>query len=369
MTVIDPPLALLAELTHRCPLRCAYCANPLQLEPASNELGTDSWFRIFDEAAAIGILQVHFSGGEPTARRDLVPLVRHAATLGLYGNLITSGIAIGPGLLEGLAEAGLEHVQLSIQGADHETADRMAGRRGAQAEKRLFAEKVRAAGLALTLNVVLHRGNLDQLPAIIDLAESLQASRLELANTQYYGWALLNREALLPPVAQLEAASTIVAEARKRLCGRVLIDYVPADYFGGTAKACMGGWGRKFICVTPSGTVLPCHAAQTIRDLAFPSIKDSSLSDIWLKSEAFNRFRGTAWMPEPCRSCERREIDWGGCRCQALAVAGDSYAADPVCRDSPHRPEVDRLLQSTRAESLHYRGRLLSPAPQRRSLR
>jgi PqqA peptide cyclase len=334
-TRAEPPLALLAELTHRCPLRCPYCSNPLDLSRASAELDTAAWCRVFDEAAALGVLQVHFSGGEPLVRRDLVELVAHAAKAGLYVNLITSGIGLDARRLARLVEAGLEHVQLSLQDSDPAMGDRIAGLPGAQRAKREAAALACAAGLPLTVNAVVHRQNLERLEDMIDLAVSLGAERLEVAHVQYYGWALANRAALLPSREQLDRATATVEAARARLAGRLVIDYVVPDYYAHRPKACMGGWGRRFLNVTPAGKVLPCHAAETLPGLHFPTVAEASLSEIWYRSAAFERFRGTAWMPEPCRSCERREIDWGGCRCQAFALTGDAARTDPACALSP----------------------------------
>jgi PqqA peptide cyclase len=332
---IDPPLALLAELTHRCPLRCPYCSNPLELSRASAELDTETWKRVFTEAAELGVLQVHFSGGEPLVRRDLVELVRHASWLGLYGNLITSGVHLAADRLAALVDAGLEHVQLSFQDSDTVSGDRIAGLAGAQAAKRRVARLVREAGLPLTVNAVVHRQNLDNLGEIIEMAVALGADRLEVAHVQYYGWALRNRAALLPSRVQLETATATVEAARARLAGVMVIDYVVPDYYAHRPKACMGGWGRRFLNVSPAGKVLPCHAAETLTGLDFPSVAEASLSDIWYRSASFERFRGTDWMPQPCRSCERREIDWGGCRCQAFAFTGDAARTDPACALSP----------------------------------
>jgi PqqA peptide cyclase len=335
VTAVEPPLALLAELTHRCPLRCPYCSNPLDLSRASAELDTATWCRVFDEAAALGVLQVHFSGGEPLVRRDLVELVARAAKAGLYVNLITSGIGLDARRLARLVEAGLEHVQLSLQDADPAMGDRIAGLTGAQQAKREAAALVCAAGLPLTVNAVVHRQNLERLEDIVDLAVGLGAERLEVAHVQYYAWALANRAALLPSREQLDKATATVEAARARLAGRLVIDYVVPDYYAHRPKACMGGWGRRFLNVTPAGKVLPCHAAETLPDLHFPSVAEASLPEIWYHSAVFERFRGTSWMPEPCRSCERREIDWGGCRCQAFALTGDAARTDPACALSP----------------------------------
>jgi PqqA peptide cyclase len=341
----DPPLALLAELTHRCPLRCPYCSNPFELSRASAELDTATWKRVFTEAAEQGVLQVHFSGGEPLVRRDLTELVRHAAEAGLYGNLITSGINLDTARLKELVEAGLEHLQLSFQDADMASGDRIAGLAGSQAAKRRVARLVREVGLPLTVNAVVHRQNLDRLGEIIDMAVGLGADRLEVAHVQYYGWALRNRAALLPSRDQLDAATAAVESARARLAGVMVIDYVVPDYYAHRPKACMGGWGRRFLNISPAGKVLPCHAAETLPGFDFPSVTEASLANIWYHSPSFARFRGTDWMPEPCLSCDRREIDWGGCRCQAFALTGDPARTDPACALSP-----DHVLMSEATE-------------------
>jgi pyrroloquinoline quinone biosynthesis protein E len=332
---VEPPLALLAELTHRCPLRCPYCSNPLSLERGGAELDAAAWKRVLSEAAALGVLQVHFSGGEPLVRRDLIGLVGHAAQIGLYGNLITSGIGLDAARISALAEAGLEHVQLSLQDSEQVRGDRVAGLAGAQAQKHRAAQLVREAGLPLTINAVVHRQNLDRLSEIVELALALGADRLEIAHVQYYGWALPNRAALLPSRDQLDRATALVEAARVRLKGVLTIDYVVPDYYARRPKACMGGWARRFLNVTPAGNVLPCHAAETLQHLHFPNVAEASLAHIWYSDPVFARFRGTRWMPEPCRSCERREIDWGGCRCQAFALTGDDSRTDPACALAP----------------------------------
>ncbi|MGI4798361.1 MAG: pyrroloquinoline quinone biosynthesis protein PqqE [Janthinobacterium lividum] len=332
----EPPLALLAELTHRCPLACPYCANPLELERASAELETADWLRVLDEAAALGVLQVHFSGGEPCARRDLLELVKRAADRGLYSNLITSGVTLNQAEIDRLATAGLDHVQLSFQDAEAGSADRLGGLRGGHARKLALATMVHAAGLPLTVNFVVHRQNLERLPAMLALGETLGASRIEIAHVQYYGWGLVNRAALMPSLAQLEAATAVVEQARVTLHGRVTIDYVVPDYHATRPKACMGGWARRIINITPAGLALPCHAAETLPGFSFPSVRSQNLAAIWQEDPLFTRFRGTDWMPEPCQSCDRREIDWGGCRCQALALTGDAANTDPACALSPH---------------------------------
>jgi pyrroloquinoline quinone biosynthesis protein E len=361
-TPVTMPIGLLAELTHRCPLHCPYCSNPLELDRRSAELDTETWARVFDEAASMGVLHVHLSGGEPTARADIVDLTAHCARLGLYTNLITAGVGAALGKLDALADAGLDHVQLSIQAADAANAERIGGLPRAQAAKFAFAERVVALGLPLTLNAVIHRGNVHEVPAIIELAVAMGARRLEVAHTQYYGWAYVNRASLMPTRAQMDESIAVVESARERLKGQLVIDMVLPDYYSRFPKPCAGGWGRKTLNVTPSGKVLPCHAAETIPGLTFWSVRDASLADIWLKSPAFNAYRGTDWMPELCRSCERKEIDWGGCRCQALALAGDAAATDPACHKSPFHARMQELAraESESGESTPYRYRTMS---------
>ncbi len=331
---VRAPVGLLAELTHRCPLQCPYCSNPLALERAAGELPTEVWLDVLAQAAELGVLQLHLSGGEPTVRRDLEEIVAQAAKVGLYSNLITAGVLLTRARLEALANLGLDHVQISIQDADAANADRIAHYRGGHAKKLEVAGWVRALGLPLTINAPVHRQNIESLPAIIELAVGLGARRLEVAHVQYYGWALQNRQALMPTRRQVLDSAELVERARERLKGILVIDFVVPDYYARRPKPCMGGWGRGSINITPSGKALPCHAAETIPGLAFDNVRDRRLSDIWLHSEAFQRFRGTHWMPEPCRSCELREVDWGGCRCQAFAFAGDAALTDPACGKS-----------------------------------
>jgi pyrroloquinoline quinone biosynthesis protein E len=330
-----PPLALLAEVTHRCPLTCFYCSNPLELERRDTELSTGEWCQVLTQAASLGILQVHFSGGEPMARRDLPELVHHAAELQLYTNVITSGVLLTEKAMGALRAAGVDHIQLSFQDSRAEPADHIAGFPGGHSKKCAAARQITAAGLPLTLNFVVHRLNADRVDEMIELALGLGATRVEIAHAQYHGWALRNRDALLPSRTQLDRATETVEQARMRLKGRLAIDYVTPDYYASRPKACMGGWGRRFMNISPSGKALPCHGAETLPGLIFPSVRTQSLIDIWNSSPAFQKFRGTDWMPEPCRSCERREIDWGGCRCQAFALLGDATATDPACSKSP----------------------------------
>jgi PqqA peptide cyclase len=340
---IPAPLGLLAELTHRCPLGCPYCSNPLALEPRHDELDAAEWARVFNEAAALGVLQVHLSGGEPAARRDLVEIVAAAHAANLYSNLITSAIGLTAETLARLADAGLDHVQISIQDSDEQSADMIAGYKSAFARKRALAAEVVRLGPSLTINIVVHRANIARIGQMVDMALAVGASRVEIAHVQYYGWALKNRAALMPSREQVEAALQQVERLREQHRGRIVIDAVVPDYYAHYPKPCVGGWGRRSLNVTPSGKVLPCHAAETIPGLQFWNVRELALADIWRDSPAFNAFRGTDWMREPCRSCERRERDFGGCRCQAFLIAGDARAADPVCHLSPHHEVVERL--------------------------
>ena len=345
MAAPEPPYAILAELTHRCPLACPYCSNPLELDGRSRELDTATWKRVLDEAAEIGVLHVHFSGGEPCARPDLEALVEHATQAGLYTNLITSAVTLDRRRLDQLKAAGLQHVQISFQDTSADANDRVAGFPGAFERKRRAARAVVEAGLALTVNAVVHRHNIDHVDAFFDLALDLGAGRIEVANVQYYGWGLLNRGALMPTREQLVRMDATVRARLPELKGRLVVDYVVPDYYAHRPKACMGGWGRRFLNITPSGKVLPCHAAETIPGLTFETVHDRPLGAIWADSPAFERFRGTGWMPSPCRECDRREIDWGGCRCQALALTGDAAATDPVCDLSKDHGKVAELAE------------------------
>lgn len=344
-----PPIALLAELTHRCPLSCPYCSNPTELVARAAELDTAEWVRLFREAAEMGVLQLHLSGGEPASRRDLETLVAEARSAGLYVNLVTSGIGLTEARLDRLEAAGLDHVQLSLQGVRADISDRIGGLTGGFERKIAVARSVVARGLPLTLNAVMHRQNLDDLEATIALAVELGARRIEVACVQFHGWAMLNRGALMPTREQTDRAKRIVADARDRLRGRLVIDFVPPDWHADLPKACMDGWGSTGLNVAPDGTVLPCHGAASIPGLVFPNVRQASLAWAWAESAAFNAFRGTAWMPEPCRSCDRRAVDHGGCRCQAMAVLGDARAPDPVCRRTPGRAVLDRLLANALA--------------------
>jgi PqqA peptide cyclase len=339
------PLGLLAELTYRCPLHCPYCSNPLNLGDYRDELTLEEWLRVLNEAHALGVLQLHLSGGEPLQRLDLVEIVARARKLGFYTNLITSALSLTPAKAALLKEAGLDHVQISIQAADSMLSDQIAGTPSYH-RKVEAARTVKKLGFPLTLNVVLHRQNIDQVAAILALAEELAADRLELANTQYYGWALHNRAALLPTWDQLQRAEEIVRAARARFAEQMQIIYVIPDYYSRYPKPCMGGWGRQQLTVTPNGKVLPCPAAAQITALPIENVRQRSLSWIWSDSPMFNRFRGSAWMPEPCRSCPRQAVDFGGCRCQAFQLTGDAAVTDPVCELSLDHAMITNVVRA-----------------------
>ncbi|MGO1054239.1 pyrroloquinoline quinone biosynthesis protein PqqE [Crossiella sp. CA198] len=339
----EAPLGMLAELTHRCPLHCPYCSNPLELIAKNNELSTDQWRSVLTQARELGVLQVHMSGGEPLARHDLRELVEHASDLGCYVNLVTSGLGLTEPVLQDLADRGLAHVQLSIQDSDPVRGNQVAGAR-AHDRKLAAAQVVHKVGLPLTGNVVLTRLNHDRIGDIITMAEAMGVDRLELANTQYYGWALKNRAQLMPTREQLATAEPIVRAASKRLAGRMQVVYVVADYYEDYPKPCMHGWGARQLTVAPNGDVLPCPAATAISTLKLDNVKDRPLAEIWYQGESFNAYRGTGWMSPTCQACPRKETDFGGCRCQAFLLTGDAAATDPVCSKSPDRPIIDTIL-------------------------
>jgi PqqA peptide cyclase len=355
------PLLLIAELTYKCPLHCPYCSNPLSIGSGRyrEELTTAEWSRVFDEAADLGVLQLALTGGEPLVRKDAEELARASTAAGLYSTLVTAGTPFTPRRAAALKEAGLDHVQVSIQDSDPIESDLMAGTRS-YGKKIDAARLARELGFPLTINVVLHRRNLDRIEAIIALAEELGARRVELANTQYQGWAAINRAALMPTRAQLEHGERVVQAARERIGPSLEILWVLPDYYEDFPKPCMGGWGAHAMVVTPNGDVLPCQAASTITGLGIENVRDRALAEIWFESESFERFRGTDWMPEPCRTCPagRQEVDFGGCRCQALALVGDATATDPVCKFSPHHAIVVDAREAAQGEedgSLVYR--------------
>ncbi|MFJ9821197.1 pyrroloquinoline quinone biosynthesis protein PqqE [Streptomyces sp. NPDC101151] len=368
-SVVDParPWALLAELTHACPLHCPYCSNPLELARRAGELSTAQWTDVLRQAGELGVVHTHLSGGEPLLRDDLELIVTAAESAGIYTQLVTSGTGLDEARLASLTAAGLRSVQLSVQHADPRASDRIAGRPSSFAAKERAAALVRRAGLPLGLNVVLHRDNLDAVDALVELGVAWGVDRIELANTQFYGWGLLNRAALLPTRDQLARARAAVEGWRERLAGRIDLVWVVPDYFDGIAKPCMGGWGAVSLTVAPDGTVLPCPAAASLPDLGPPNVRDHSLAWIWESSPAFNRFRGTDWMTGPCRGCPRREEDFGGCRCQAFALTGDAARTDPACALSPDHHLVREPADGggPEAPSYVYRrpGAVPQPAP------
>jgi pyrroloquinoline quinone biosynthesis protein E len=344
------PVGLLAELTHRCPLQCAYCSNPIELERVNKELSTEMWCSVMRQAGEMGILQVHLSGGEPTARKDLEDIVSAASEAGLYSNLITAAVTLNRGRLEDLVKRGLDHVQISFQDVDAENAERIGAYPGATQKKLDVARWVTELGLPLTINAPIHRQNIHNVPRYIELAVKLGAQRLEVAHVQYYGWAYLNRAALIPTYEETVKSIEFVERERERLKGVLTIDMVVPDYYAKRPKPCMGGWGKGFMNITPAGKVLPCHAAETITGLEFDSVRgNKSIEWIWQNSDAFQKYRGTGWMPEPCKSCEFREVDWGGCRCQAFALTGDAGNTDPACSLSPLHDRIFKLAETEAA--------------------
>jgi PqqA peptide cyclase len=359
----ERPTTLLAELTHRCPLHCPYCSNPLDMIRAEGELATEDWKRVFTQARELGVLQLGLSGGEPMVRKDLEELATHARGLGLYSTLVTSGLGLTRPRAERLREAGLEHVQISVQDADPVTAERIAGVSSVK-QKRAAAAIVKELGFAFSINVVLHRANLDRIGEIIDLAAQLGADRLELANTQYYGWALENRESLMPTREQIDRAQATAEAAIRRYRGEMQILFVLPDYFEQYPKPCYGGWGKLYLVVAPDGRVLPCHGATQITGMTFANVRDHPVEWIWHESPAFQAFRGDSWMKEPCRSCPRKTVDFGGCRCQAFALTGDAANTDPVCILSPRRELIDRAI-ADRDRDADYRYRVIAGEPQR----
>jgi pyrroloquinoline quinone biosynthesis protein E len=341
--MVPNPLALIAEVTHRCPLHCVYCSNPLQMAGAATELSTSEWQRIFVQAGKLGTLHAHLTGGEPLARTDLPELIAAAHAAGLYTNLITSGIGLNEQRCELLVAAGLDHIQLSFQDSREHEANWIAGAK-AHAHKLELARVIRSQKIAFTVNLVVHRQNLDHLEEMISFIEQMNPERIEIAHTQYYGWALMNRPALLPTRGQVEKAVEVVAAAEKRLAGRIRIDSVVPDYYAKYPKACMGGWGQRLVLINPAGKVLPCHAAEVIPGLEFENAREKTLEWIWQESASFLRFRGEDWMPQPCRSCDRRTEDFGGCRCQALLLTGDPSATDPACSLAPRHDIIEAAL-------------------------
>ncbi|QCP49863.1 pyrroloquinoline quinone biosynthesis protein PqqE [Trinickia violacea] len=349
-TSTPAPLWLLAELTYRCPLHCAFCYNPVDFAQHDAELDTETWLRVIGEARKMGAAQIGFSGGEPLLRDDLETLVAHARGLGFYTNLITSGIGLNETRIADLKRAGLDHIQLSFQDSTRELNDFLTSTRTFERKQRV-ASLIKAHDYPMVLNCVLHRYNLPHVAQIIEMALEMGAEYLELANTQYYGWAMLNRAQLMPTAEQLREAEDIVNQYRARIGDRCRILFVVPDYFETRPKACMNGWGSVFLAVSPDGTALPCHAARSLPGLAFPNVRDTSLSDIWYASSGFNAYRGDAWMREPCRTCDERETDHGGCRCQAYLLTGDAAAADPVCAKSADHGKIEQAVKFARASA------------------
>lgn len=347
---ITPPLWLLAELTYKCPLHCVFCYNPLNYAEHQNELTTAQWVDVMRQTRELGAAQLGFSGGEPLQRDDLEDLIAEGARLGFYTNLITSGVGLTEKRIVRMKEAGLDHIQLSFQDSTKEMNDFLSS-------TKTFDLKMRVAGLIkqydypMVLNVVLHRYNLDHVGRIIEMADAMGVEYLELANTQYYGWGLKNRAQLLPTREQLTHAEAVVHEYRAKLGNKMRILFVVPDYFETRPKACMNGWGSVFLGIAPDGSALPCHAAKTLPGIVFPNVTQHSLREIWYDSEAFNKYRGNDWMKEPCRSCPEKEKDFGGCRCQALALTGDAANADPVCDKSPYHGKVERIVVHARKEA------------------
>lgn len=344
-TDFPKPLALIAELTHRCPLHCVYCSNPIELTARESELPTETWARVFREAAAIGVLQADLTGGEPLSRADIVELVRTGRSAGLYMSLITSGLPLTEAKLAALVEAGLDHVQLSFQGATESTAREIAATTS-HTHKLLVIQWLKKHRVGVTLNFVIHRRNIHELEQMIALVEDYQPNCAEFASVQYYGWGFTNKETLLPTREQLDHCVATLKSAQNQLKGKTRVLFVVPDYYAKYPKPCVGGWGRKLMLVSPDGAVLPCHAARVITGLHFDNVKEKPLSQIWDSSSAFRRFRGEEWMKEPCKSCDRRNEDFGGCRCQAFLLTGDACSTDPVCSLAPARGQVDVILNT-----------------------
>ncbi|GFO71513.1 pyrroloquinoline quinone biosynthesis protein E [Bathymodiolus japonicus methanotrophic gill symbiont] len=350
-TNITPPRWLLAELTYKCPLQCPYCSNPLDYAHNSSEISTDDWKRVLSEARKMGAVQLGFSGGEPLTRPDLPELVKHARELGYYTNLITSGYGLNEAKIIQLKQAGLDHIQVSIQASSKDLNDHLAGTESFQ-HKKEAARLVKKHNYPMVLCVVIHRKNIHQMAEILAMAEELGADYLELANTQYYGWAHANRDLLLPTREQFEKAEKIAQDFKKKVEGKMKIYYVVPDFYEDRPKACMNGWGTTFLTIAPDGVALPCHSARDLPGMDCPNINDYSVTDIWHESKAFNFFRGNEWMQETCRSCDEKDKDFGGCRCQAYLLTGDMYKTDPVCRKSPDRQVVQDAIDAARDSAL-----------------
>ena len=346
---ITPPRWILAELTYACPLQCPYCSNPVNYAGIKSELSTEDWKRVLSQARELGAVQLGLSGGEPLVRKDLVEIISHACSLGYYSNLITSGYGLNKDKIQTMQTAGLDHIQLSIQASNAELNNYLAGTDSFEHKKQV-ARWVKESGYPMVLCVVIHRQNIHQMQNILEMATELGADYVELANTQYYGWAKVNRDYLLPTKEQLEASESIAQayKEKKGVKGNMKIYYVVPDYYADRPKACMNGWGTTFLMVAPDGAALPCHAARELPDIDFPNVNDHSISEVWYQSNAFNRFRGNEWMQAPCRSCPEKVKDFGGCRCQAYLLTGDATNADPVCSKSPHHNVIEQAIKSAK---------------------
>jgi pyrroloquinoline quinone biosynthesis protein E len=359
---IGPPLWLLAEVTYRCPLHCVYCYNPVDFAKHEDELTTEEWFKVLREARALGSVQCGFSGGEPMLRDDLELLVAEAHRLGYYTNLLTSGVGLNEKRIDALKEAGLDHIQLSFQDSTREMNDFLSSTRTFDLKRRA-ADLIKSRGYPMVMNCTIHRHNIDHIEAILQLADDIDAEYVELANTQYYGWAQVNRDQLLPSREQLERAERITNEWREKHGNKMKLFFVVPDYYEKRPKKCMNGWGNIFLTITPDGKALPCHTARMLPGLEFPDVRTSSVREIWYESEGFNRYRGTGWMKEPCSSCPEKEKDYGGCRCQAYMIANDPAAADPVCDKSPFHQKIVAAVEQAQipgnpqqVKPLIYRG-------------
>ena len=343
-----PPLWLLAELTYRCPLHCVFCYNPVDFARQEDEISTDDWLRVLREGRELGAVQLGLSGGEPLLRDDLEVIVAEAKRLGFYSNLLTSGVGLTAERAGALKSAGLDHVQLSFQDSTREMNDFLSHTKTFTLKNKV-AKIIKDQGWPMVMNVVIHRLNIDHIDRIIGMAHEMGAEYLELANTQYYSWAFLNRSQLLPTHEQLQRAEAVTDQWRAKLGEAMRIFFVAPDYHEGKAKKCVNGWGNMFMTIAPDGAALPCHTARMLPGLAFPNVREMGLREIWFDSEGFNRYRGTGWMKEPCSSCEFKEEDLGGCRCQAYMLAQDAAAADPVCRFSPQHHVVQAAVAEAAA--------------------
>ncbi|MBC7207227.1 MAG: pyrroloquinoline quinone biosynthesis protein PqqE [Methyloversatilis sp.] len=361
-STIGPPLWLLAEVTYRCPLHCVYCYNPVDFAKHEDELTTEEWFKVLREARALGSVQCGFSGGEPMLRDDLELLVAEAHRLGYYTNLLTSGVGLNEKRIDALKEAGLDHIQLSFQDSTREMNDFLSSTRTFDLKRRA-ADLIKSRGYPMVMNCTIHRHNIDHIEAILQLADDIDAEYVELANTQYYGWAQVNRDQLLPSREQLERAERITNEWREKHGNKMKLFFVVPDYYEKRPKKCMNGWGNIFLTITPDGRALPCHTARMLPGLEFPSVREMGIREVWYESEGFNRYRGTGWMKEPCSSCPEKEKDYGGCRCQAYMIANDPAAADPVCDKSPFHHKIVAAVEQAQipgnpqqVKPLIYRG-------------